>query len=214
MKEISVCIVDDHSLFREGIRMILSKMQGITLGMEASSGEELLARMEGILPDIILLDIEMGAMNGVETLKKLVELNPHPKVIILSMHTEPRMISNMMELGASAYLKKDASKMELENAIRCVYENGMYFNDHVSASLLSGLKSRKRRTVLPAEVSQREKEVLELICQEYTTQEIAEKLFISERTVEGHRKKLCLKLEVKNTAGLVKKAIITGLIDV
>jgi DNA-binding NarL/FixJ family response regulator len=130
------------------------------------------------------------------------------------MHTEPRMISYMMELGANGYLQKDARKEELEVAIRAVYEKGIYFNEQISNSLLTGLKSKGKKPTLLIELSTREKEVLALICQEHTTLEIGEKLFISERTVEGHRKNLCSKLRVRNTAGLVKKAMLLNLIDI
>lgn len=214
MKNINVAIADDHSLFREGIRMIISDMPGITLCLEASSGEDLLARLENASPDVILLDIEMKDLNGIETMKKLLEIKPAPKVIVLSMHTEPRMISYMMELGAHGYLQKDARKEELEIAIRTVFDKGAYFNERVSMSLLVGLKNKGQKPSLVVELTPREKEVLTLICQEFTTLEIGEKLFISERTVEGHRKNLCSKLAVRNTAGLVKKAMIMNLIDV
>lgn len=214
MKNINVAIADDHSLFREGIRMIISDMPGITLCMEASGGQDLLEQLQLITPDIVLLDIEMKDISGMEIMKMLHERKPGIKVIMLSMHTEPRMISYMMQLGASAYLQKDTRKEELERAIHSVYEKGIYFNERISSSLLEGLKSKAKKPALADEISQREKEVLSLICQEYTTQEIGEKLFISERTVEGHRRNLCAKLGVRNTAGLVKKAMLLNLIDV
>lgn len=214
MKNINVGIADDHSLFREGIRMIISDMSGITLCLEASSGEDLLAQLEKVSPDVILLDIEMKDINGIETMKKLLELKSGPKVIVLSMHTEPRMISYMMALGANGYLQKDTKKEELELAIRTVCDKGAYFNERVSRALLAGVKNKSNKPSLVIELSPREKEVLALICQEFTTQEIGEKLFISERTVEGHRKNLCSKLDVRNTAGLVKKAMIMKLIDI
>jgi two-component system, NarL family, response regulator DegU len=214
MKDINVGIADDHSLFREGISMIISRMSGITLCLEAISCEDLMAQMEKTPLDVVLLDIEMKHINGIETLKKLVTLKIRPKVIMLSMHTEPRIISYMMELGANGYLQKDIKRDELELAIRTVYEKGVYFNEPVANSLLTQVKNKGRKPTLSVELSAREKEVLALICQEHTTQEIGEKLFISERTVEGHRKNLCSKLGVKNTAGLVKKAIQLNLIDI
>ncbi|MDJ1498215.1 response regulator transcription factor [Cytophagaceae bacterium DM2B3-1] len=211
---INVGIADDHSLFREGIRMIIDSMEGIQLTLEAESGKDLLSQLKEITVDVILLDIEMKDISGIETLKTLSIQHSKPKIIVLSMHTEPRMISYMMEQDANGYLPKDVKRDELELAIRTVYEKGMYLNEMVSKSLLAGLKNRSKKSLPSMELSPREKEILELICQEYTMQEIGEKLFISERTVEGHRKNICIKLDVKNTAGLVRKAVLLNLIDI
>jgi two-component system, NarL family, response regulator DegU len=216
MNNIKVAIADDHRLFREGIRALITAMKGIVLCLEAENGRDLLEQLRQHTADILLLDIEMKDMNGVDTLGSLKTMHPQLKVIILSMHTEARMISYMMERGANGYLQKDIKKEELETALRTTYEKGFYFNETVSNSLLEGLKTKnKKTTTLPQHITLtgREKEVLMLICQEHTTGEIAEKLFISERTVEGHRKNLCAKLEVKNTAGLVKKALLFRLVD-
>lgn len=214
MNSIRIGIADDHSLFREGIRMIVSSMQGITFCLESESGEDLMEQLKTIAVDIVLMDIEMKNMNGKETLKAIAALNSPPKVIVLSMHNEPRMISHMMELGANGYLPKDVKQDELEKAIRTVYESGTYLSEIVSKSLLSSLKNKHQKYLPDTDLSPREKEVLTLICQELTMHEIGKKLFISERTVEGHRARLCAKLDVKNTAGLVKKALLLNLIDV
>jgi DNA-binding NarL/FixJ family response regulator len=213
MKDINVGIADDHSLFREGIRMIISDMPGITLSLEATSGEDLLAQLVHATPDVVLLDLEMKGMSGMDALKIIRDNYPNLKVIILSLHTEPRMISHLMKLGANGYLIKDARKNELETAIREAYEKGITFNEQMANSLLTDLRGKSKKPTLSVALSTREKEVLELICQEHTTNAIAEKLFISERTVEGHRKNICAKLDVKNSVGLVKKAIALNLIE-
>jgi DNA-binding NarL/FixJ family response regulator len=212
MSTIKIGIADDHRLFREGMRMILSGMENISIGLEAGSGKELMEQLARNPVDIVLLDIEMKDMNGVDTLKALSRIDAKPRVIVLSMHTEPRMMRYMMELGASGYLPKDVQPQELETAIRAVFEKGVYLSEAVSMSLLSGLKNSNHKHLPVIELSPREKEILELICLEYTTKEIGEKLFISERTVEGHRKNLCIKLDAKNTAGLVKKALQLNLV--
>lgn len=212
MKTIRVGIADDHNLFREGIRMILSGMKDILLCLEAESGNDLLEQLKETPVDIVLLDIEMKDMNGIDALKSISVLALKPKVIILSMHTELRMISYVMEQGANGYLPKDVKGEELENAIISVYEKGMYLNEIVSKSLLVGLRNKRNRYLPAIELSLREREVLALICQQYTTYEIGEKLSISGRTVEGHRKNLCLKLDVKNIAGLVMKALELNLV--
>ncbi len=214
METIKIALADDHSLFREGIRMIVSGMKGIEVVLEAPDGKELLEQLNnGSSVDVILLDIEMASFDGIETIKLLRERKPTPKVIVLSMHTEPRMVSYMMEQGANGYLPKDVKKEEFEKAIRSVVETGMYLSDLVSKSLLAHLSNKSKSHSPYVELTQREKEVLLLISNEFTAREIGEKLFISERTVEGHRKNLCQKLGVKNTAGLVKKAIQLNLLQ-
>ncbi len=212
MSKIRVAIADDHNLFREGMRLLLSTMPGIELCLEATGGRDLLDQLDRLEVDVVLLDIEMKDMNGIEALKVLSE-RPTTKVIVLSMHAEPRLISYMLEKGAKAYLQKDAQKEELEKVILAVHEKGIYFNEQMAQSLLQTVRSKSKRPTLGIDLSTREREVLTLICQEYTTAEIGEKLFISDRTVEGHRKNLCIKLGVKNVAGLVKKAISLNLVD-
>ncbi|MGB3467944.1 MAG: response regulator transcription factor [Cyclobacteriaceae bacterium] len=212
---IRIALADDHDLFREGIQSIIQKMDNIELILQAASGLELLSELKNIEVDLILMDLQMKDMDGIEATKKVMELYPDVKIIILTMHNEERMITYMMETGANGYLLKSTKKDELELAIRNTYLNGFYFNDQVSQALLSGLKRRnpsKPTFNLAKTLSSREAEVLELICQELTTQEIADKLFISHRTVEGHRKKLIEKFHVKNTTGLVIKAFKEGLI--
>ncbi|WP_438426019.1 response regulator transcription factor [Aquimarina macrocephali] len=217
METIKLGLIDDHNLFREGIKSLLKRMANITLVLEAVSGKDLLAQLNNVVPDVILLDLEMGEMNGVDTTLKLQELYPDLKIIILTMHTEERMISYLMEAGANGYLLKDTTQHELEIAIRSTYEKGFYFNSFVSEALLKGLKHKTSKP--PAirkdyHLTSRELEVLEGITQEFTTAEIAEQLFLSVRTIEGHRKNLMGKLGVKNTAGLVIKVVKEKIISV
>ena len=217
METIKLGLVDDHNLFREGIKSLLNKMPNISLILEAVSGKDLLVKLNNEIPDVILLDLEMEDMNGVDTTLKLQELYPSIKIIILTMHKEDRMISYLMEVGANGYLLKDTNQQELETAIRSTYEKGFYFNPFVSEALLKGLKHKVNKP--PAickdyHLTTRELEVLEGITQEYTTAEIAEQLFLSVRTIEGHRKNLMSKLGVKNTAGLVIKAVKEKIISV
>ena len=212
---IRVALADDHDLFREGIHSIIQKMTGIELVLQASGGEELLELLAENEVDVVLMDLQMKGMDGIEATKRIRQLHYDLAVIILTMHNEERMISYLMETGANGYLLKNTRKEVLENAIRQVHATGFYFSEQVSKALLSGLKSKS--TNKPAldtskSLSSREMEVLQLICQEMTTNEIAEKLFISHRTVEGHRKRLMEKFNVKNTIGLVIKAFREDLI--
>lgn len=217
MESIKVALADDHSLFREGLRFILAKMSGIELILEVSNGAELLKGFEKEIPDVVLLDLEMPNGDGIETCKRIKENYSKVKVLILTMHSEERMISYLMELGANGYLLKDIRHDVLKTAIETVQAQGFYFTTEVSKSLLEGLRKHNKQVPkfgMGVSLSSREKEVLELIAKEFTTIEIGEKLFISERTVEGHRKNLLSKFDVKNTAGLIIKAVKQGFIQV
>lgn len=214
---IRVSITDDHKLFREGIRFLVDQMEGICMIFETSSGDELLKKLESEEPDVLLLDLDMPGIDGIDVLKEVKPRYPEIKVIILTMYNDPKMIAYLMELGANSYLLKDTSPEELEMAIRNVRAEGYYFSKEVSQAMLTGLKkhSNKKPTLKNnVTLSSREVEVLVLICQEMTAKEIAEKLFISPRTAEGHRRNLIEKLGVKNTAGLIVKAIKEGLIEI
>ena len=214
---IKVAITDDHKLFREGIRFLVEQMEGVSMIFETSSGDQLLKKLESEEPDILLLDLDMPGMDGIDVLKEVKSLFPEVKVIILTMYNDPKIMAYLMELGANSYLLKDTSASELEMAIYHVYREGYYFNREVSQAMLSGLKKQEqKKPTLKNNVSltAREAEVLELICKEHTAKEIAEKLFISPRTAEGHRRSLIEKLGVKNTAGLIVKAIKEGIIEV
>lgn len=214
---IKVALVDDHKLFREGIRFLLEQMLDVTFLFEASGGKQLLEKMETQEPDILLLDLDMPSPDGVEILKQLRPEFPSLGIIILTIHADRKMIAYLMELGANSYLLKDSDPKELEEAIKAVYNEGHYFTNKVSQAMLTGLKGHfRKRPNLNGNItlSQREVEVLELICLGDTAKEIADKLFISVRTAEGHRRRLIEKLGVKNTASLITKAIKEKLVDV
>lgn len=214
---IKVAIADDHKLFREGIRFLLNQMPEVELILEVSDGIALLEELPDHQADVLLLDLDMPKMDGIDVLKELRVQHPDLGVIVLTMYGDNKMIAHLMELGANGYLLKDTSPEELERAIQNVYQDGFYFNKQVSKAMLSGLKNhqqKKPRLKYNVSLTGREMEVLELICQEYTTKEIAEKLFISQRTAEGHRKNLIDKLGVKNTAGLIVKAIKEEIIEI
>ncbi|NVK84944.1 MAG: response regulator transcription factor [Cytophagia bacterium] len=214
---IKVAIADDHKLFREGLRFLMDQMDNLEVVFEASNGRELLDNIESHQPDVLLLDLDMPEVDGLEALKQLRPKYPDLGIIILTMHSDSKMVAYLMELGANSYLLKDTSPEEFKKAIANVVEEGFYFNKMVSQAMLVGLQgqSKKKPSLGHNEaLTSRELEVLELICQEFTAKEIADKLFISHRTVEGHRKNLIEKLGVKNTAGLIVKAIKEGIIEV
>ena len=214
---IKVVLTDDHNLFRQGIRYLLSLMEGIDLIYETSGGNELIEKLETEVPDVLLLDLDMPEPYGIETLKRIRPIYPDLGVIILTTYNDPKMMAYLMELGANSYLLKDCEAETLERAIRGVYHEGYYFTREVSAAMLKGLKGHSRKKpVLDNKntLTEREVEVLQLICEEHTAKEIADRLFISIRTAEGHRRHLIEKLGVKNTAGLIVKSIKEGIVNI
>ncbi len=211
---ISVLIADDHKVFREGLASLLDDVPDIRVVGQAADGRQVLQLLEAIRPDVILMDIAMGDSGGLETTRLVKAQHPGIKVLVLSMHSESHYIVRMLEAGASGYLLKDAGSAEMIAAIRAVHAGDTYYSRQVSDTLIEhltrGKPARPTRDDVP--LTRRELEVLQLIAEEYSNPEIAEKLFISIRTVDTHRRNLLEKLGVKNTAGLVKYAIKRGLI--
>lgn len=211
MKKIRIALADDHKLIRAGIRVLLEQIDDFEVVIEAANGEELLNALPRNRTDIVLLDIDMPVMDGIETTKILQQKFPKIKIIILSLHDEDRFILHLMELGASGYLLKDAEPDEVEKAIRNVYQNGLYFNDIVNKVMFRKATNKSVRNSkvfnYKVDLSERELEVLNLICEGLTNAQIAEEISLSQRTVEGYRLKMLGKLKVTNTAGLVAYAI-------
>ncbi|WNJ16195.1 response regulator transcription factor [Pontibacter sp. G13] len=213
---ISVGIVDDQKLFRRGMASLIQEFEGIEVVLEASNGKELLDKVRVNQPDVVLLDLEMPVMDGIEATQILTEQYPDIKIIIISMHDGESFISHSMKEGANGYLFKEAEPREVELAINCVIENNFYFNDQVSAALLKSMTNHNS-PINPIfrsgfELTDRELDVLKLICEELTSAEIADKLFLSKRTVEGHRTSLLNKTGARNTVGLVIYALKAGIV--
>ena len=211
-----LAIVDDHKMFREGLKSIISDFEGMEVVVDFENGREFLDHVKQDI-DIVLLDLEMPDFNGIQTMEALHQSKSDIKVIFVSQNKEAGLISNMMELGARGYLFKDAEAEELKNAIHSVSETGYYFNDIVSQSMLIKLagKDHVKPTFNHGEhLTDREQEVLQLICEELTTAEIGKKLFISPKTVENHRSRIMEKTDARNSAGLVVYAIKNKLINV
>lgn len=209
---IKIAIADDHELFRVGIVKILQEYVDFDVVMEAPHGGVLLNKIEKSeqLPDIILLDIRMPVMDGFETIKVLTKNFPSIKIIILSVHDQARHIIKMIELGANGYLLKNTRPKEVVESIKMVMEQDYYFNDKINTLLQKVIRykgSNSGDKDIPVSITSREQEVLELICKEHTTSEIADILCLSSRTIEGHRKNLVIKLGVRNVAGLVVYAL-------
>jgi len=217
-----IAIADDHALFRKGMRNLLEEINGIEVIIEAGNGQELLDQLEHTPVELILLDLSMPVLDGMATLPKLREHYPDIKVLVLSMYDQENFVAHLMKEGASGYLVKDADFEEVERAIKSTLEKGYYFSEQVSEVLLDALKNKQKtipslnnqaRTPVADDLTPREKEVLRLICDELTTSEIAEKIFLSPRTIEGYRNRLLDKTGAKNTAGLVVYAAKQGWLD-
>lgn len=216
---ISIAIADDQVLFRKGLVSILEKEEDFIFIHEANNGQELIDFLSTSIqkPQVILLDLSMPVLNGVDTMKIISKEYPECKVLILSVYSESRFVSHLLELGISGYLFKNADPDEVKNAIREVTTKELFFNEALVSALSKRGGSKKTKVFIqnnaPSLLSPRELDVLNLICEQKTAQEIADELFISARTVDGHRNSLLEKTGVRNTAGLVVYAIKNDLVD-
>lgn len=205
---IKVLIVDDHQIVRDGIRSLLKDNSDYEVIGEAKNGEEALIVIKSRQPDIVIMDINMPVMNGIECTKIIMEEYDRIRVLVLSMHNEDIYLRKMLEAGASGYILKSSGKDEMLKALERIVTGHLYFSEAVTMSFMSELgKETDNNDKLNIPLTEREIEVLELIIQEHTNQEIAEKLFISIRTVDSHRRNLIEKTGSRNIAGLVKFAI-------
>ncbi|MEM9022957.1 MAG: response regulator transcription factor [Bacteroidota bacterium] len=211
-------IADDHALFRRGLASMIAECSDIQLVSEAENGANLIDQLESDSehPDVILMDLKMPEMDGIEATKYIRNYFPNIKVIVLSMYDDEKFIIHLIEQGAHGYLLKDAEPEEVQRAIRAAMRNGYYFNDHISKVMLKGLI--KKNKVKPSfsknvKLTGRQVEVLKMICKEMTNQQIAKRLCLSVRTVEGYRNSLLEKTNAKNTAGLVMFAVKNGYVE-
>src|SRR6478752_1476896 len=212
---IKVIIADDHALFRAGVKTALSVKKDVELIAEADNGMQLLNLLRHIEPDIILLDIQMPIMDGIQTLPEIRKLRPEAKVIMLSMHNDHSMISKLMEIGANSYLTKNSDSETIYQAIKTCFEQEFFFNELTNKALLTGLRTKKTEPNAPDDVQLSDKElrILKLMCEEKTTKEIADIVEISPRTVEAIRDKLKTKTGSKSMAGLVMYAVKNGILQ-
>lgn len=203
---IDIMVVDDHQLLIDGIKSTLESKDGIRVVAEANNGKDALERLDDTRVDVVLMDINMPIMDGLECTRLLTRKYPEVKVIALSQYPEKRFVKTMMKNGASGYLLKDSSKSELVNAIEKVFNGETYINERLFKDL-SFLSAKPEASKLFPQLTNREIEILKLICTEFSAPEIAEKLNISPHTVDSHRANLIVKAGAKNTAGLVRWAM-------
>lgn len=196
-------------MFAEGLESMLADEPDFEICGRARNAADTIKEVPRLLPDVLLLDINLPDQSGLDVCKKLRTDTPDVKILALSMHNDESYISAMLSLGAQGYVLKNTGKVELCTAIRALAEGKTYFTQEVTDTMMQSLMRERKAGVAkePPKISRREKEVLKLIMDEQTTQEIAKHLFLSEKTVESHRAALLAKLGARNTAGLVKAAL-------
>lgn len=214
---IRVGIAEDQKIFRQGLENLLNSFSGIQVVCTAENGLELVEQLESAQPDVVLVDYRMPVLNGLETVRKIRETNQQLKILILSMYDDPEFVETTLESGANGYLSKDDDPEEIEKAILSSVETGYYLNDKTSKILISKLMHQGKMSPKfekdKIEFSPFELEVLQLICQEFTTLEIADRLCRSTRTIEGARTAMMQKVGSRNVVGLVMYAIKNNLIS-
>ncbi len=205
-------LVDDHTLFRNGLKTLLSGMDGVSVLAEAANGEEFLHQLEAALPDIVLLDIAMPVMDGVEAATMALKQYPELKIITLSMYGDEAYYNKMVEAGVRGFILKDSDIREVETAIKTVFDGRTYFSQELLQALLAGLRTEPG--IEKYDLSEREIEVIQQVCDGKSNMEIADDMCISKRTVEKHRANIMEKTHCKNTASLVIFAVKNNLYEV
>ncbi len=208
--DIRVVMADDHEIFRDGFRLTLSRTENIKLVAAASDGRELIDLVKLHQPDVVITDIKMPRMDGIEAARKIAATWPNIGIIGLSMFDEEDLIIEMLEAGAKGYLIKNADKSEVIEAIEAVYRDEPFYCKQTSNKLAHMIAKSKHNPYARkkmVEFTGKELEIIQLVCQEFTTKEISEKLFVSTRTVDGYRIKILEKMNVKNSVGIVVYAI-------
>ena len=207
-----ILLVDDHTLFRNGLKMLLDTLPGYEVTGEASNGRDFLDLIAKHDYDIVFLDIEMPEINGIDAARKAIEQKPELKIITLSMYGDEEYYDQMVDAGAKGFLLKNTNLQEVKTAIDTVMAGSNYFSQELMQNLLRNYKAIHETKDPDAELSEREIEILLLICSGLSNQKIGDQLFISKRTVEKHRANILCKTNSKNTAGLVMYAIKNQLI--
>jgi len=216
MPEIRVLLADDHTIVRKGLRALLDRETRIKVVDEAGDGRETIQKVKQHLPDVVVMDIGMPNLNGIEATRQIKKRFPNMKVLILTMHASEEYVSAILDAGASGYVLKQAAPAELVSAIETIHKGDSFLSPSICTKVIQGFKQRidtgKKRISFDS-LTEREREVLQLIAEGKTTSEIADLLFISPKTAEVHRSHLMEKLGLHNTAEVVRYAIRKGIID-
>lgn len=209
MSKIKIAIVDDHKILREGLKALINEMESAEVIFEAANGKEFLTLLDTYTPDIALVDINMPIMGGEEAIRKAKIKQPMLKTIVLSMYSDEQYFNSMKEVGADGYIIKESDYNELAQALAAVMKGGKYFSQQLLLNLIE-----KKQPSSAITLTSREREILILLSKGLSTHDIAQKLFLSERTVEKHRSELLLKTESTNAISLIIFAIRNGLINI
>lgn len=209
---IKVAIVDDHPILINGLKSVLSNTSFIKITGSYLTGKELLEGLKGNCPDLLLLDIYMPDQNGDELAALVHKQYPEIKILAFTNSEQQYYIKSMLQNGVKGYILKSSDEFTLLEGIKTVYEGKQFFDDQIKHQAIEAIKQEKRNRYQQPTLTEREKEVLQLIAQNLSSQEIAEKLFITKRTVDFHRANLLLKLEAKNTNALISKSVELGLV--
>lgn len=214
--KIRLLLADDHAVFRSGLRLLLSEQPDMEVVGEAADGEEAIQKTKELNPDILLLDITMPGMGGLEALDRIKKERPQVKIVMLTMHDDESYMERIMTSGGSGYVVKKAADTEVIQAIRVVHQGGVYLHPTMTRALVNQLQrkahAQERQSHLESKLSEREREVLKLIAQGYTNKEIADMIFLSVKTVETHKAHIMDKLELRSRAELVRYALDNGLL--
>jgi len=213
MNKIRLAIIDDHAVVLDGLKTMLSAFENLEVVHTTQSGRELLGYFQNNSTDVLLMDIQMPEISGIDLCKQITKLHEGVKVIAFSSFDDSNYVKQIFRSGAKGYLLKNSDKHTIVKAIETVMQGGEYMDETIQKILLQESITGHRRSIFEVPLTKREKEILKLIAEGCSNQEVADKLFISLRTVETHRLNINQKLDVKNTAGLVKEAIKRGLID-
>jgi len=213
MEQYSIILVDDHKLFREGLKLLLENLDYIDNVYEAANGEEFLKLVEKQRSDIVFMDIEMPVMDGITATQQVLKLHPGLNIIALSMYGDENYYTPMINAGAKGFILKNSGIQDVETAIHNVISGNNYFSQEILNRLLNGIR-KKSKTKKSDELTEREEEVLFHICKGSSNQEIADTLYLSKRTVDKHRENLLAKTNSKNTAGLVMYAVKNGIVAI
>ena len=213
MDKIRVMLVDDHAIMRDGIRALLSLNEDIEIVGEASEGKEAIEKAQSLLPDIIIMDIAMPGIDGLEATRRIKKTNPNMKILILSQYNSKEYVITAIKAGASGYIPKRALGSELISAVRGLFRGESFLHPSVATSLIEDYRQQAKDEDPYETLTPREREILKLLAEGKSSREIADSLFISQKTVLGHRTKVMEKLDLHNRADLFKYAARKGLVS-
>ena len=218
MKNTKILIVDDHEVVRDGLRNILTSLDNVSIAGEAGNGEDAVKMYSSLKPDLVIMDISMPGMNGIEATRVIKEKDPDARILILTMHDNQEYLNQIIRSGAKGFILKNTDKEELLDAVQTVASGDNFFSKDISKLIIDNYirtakETEKNDGYKEVPLTKREIEILKLIASGYSNQEIANILYISYNTVDTHRKNIMHKLSIKNTAGLVRYAIEKGLIS-